>query len=1356
MRSRVTVGQSESACPRGMGGWIAILLLALVALVLTERSSAAEITYQSVSGIWHDPLDNQPGSQPGDPVVTNGVPTSIIAWGTTSGTQSSYDFTRAIPPPLSLPGPIPFFSLGSFTHRNFAVDDPSLVSVQLDVVLVISVDGVPRAPMTFTFTFNHEETPNNQDPCPYPTPIGEGCTDRVTIVASPQPTTFQVDGVDYTLNLRFLVNGTPTNEYITREGGTANSSGLVGEFTQPPIPPGTPTLIVDKSGPATMNPAEFGTFGIDVRNAGTVPAFNVTLLDRLPNGPTGGMCDTTPQITSARVFAADGATPVAGKGPLVQGTDYSLVYNGPTCELTFSALTAPSVIGVGERLVIAYRAQLDADFQFGTTLTNVAGATQWYNAAASNPGRTSYTRTLTNGTVGVLDHEDAHTVRVVPVLYADKAAALQVDSMSPGIVDPGDVLRYTIRIYNNGKLPITQTVLRDSVPANTTYVADSMTLNGQPVGRPDGGVSPLIAGVTVRSSGLPAPLPGTLSPGESAIVQFDLRVNDTARPGTVITNQAVVSTAERPDLRTDGDGNPATGPEPTVVVVGNLQELRITKNVSVVGNGPAIAGATLEYVVQVTNVGTVPAYAVSIRDDIAVPMPGYLSFVDQSWSLNGATTGITVAGSLLAADYSTTYGALQPGRAITLRFRAVLNATLAIGTRVSNTATVYWNDPQRRASATVSIDVGGIVGVGILAGTVWHDANFNGSVEPTERRLLGWAVELYRNARLVTSVLTDAYGSYVISGIAPNYATADRYELRFTAPDAGASTAKLGRTQSIFTNDLQRITDIVIQPGSNYQDVNLPIAPNGVVYNTITRSPIAGATLTMLNADSQTALPASCFYDPAQQHQISLAYGYYKFDLNFADPACPSGGNYIIDTAPPATGYIPGPSQIIPPVASRAAAPFSVPACPASADDAVMATAQHCEVQLSELAPPVSVRAREPGTRYRLNFRFDDSFVPGSAQIFNNHIPLDPDLQGVLQLSKTTPLLNVTRGQMIPYTITYTNVTDIPLFDVALMDRFPAGFRYIEGSARIDDVPTEPTLVGRQLRWNDLIVYGKERHSIVLLLAVGAGVSEGEFTNRAQAAHALTNNPLSNEGAATVRVIPDATFDCTDLTGKVFNDANRNGIQDTGERGLSGVRVVSARGLTATTDGFGRFHITCAVVPREGRGSNFILKLDDRTLPSGFRASSDQVRVQRATRGKSLRFNFGASVHRVIGLDIADAVFEPGTSSMRPQWQPRMGLMLEELQKGPAVLRLSYLADLEGKELVEQRMDAMKKAIMQSWKELSASACSGQRGAEPANSCYQLAIEQEVFWRRGSPVIPGAQELSTKQAAVRGTGKVNE
>ena len=187
----------------------------------------------------------------------------------------------------------------------------------------------------------------------------------------------------------------------------------------------------------------------------------------------------------------------------------------------------------------------------------------------------------------------------------------------------------------------------------------------------------------------------------------------------------------------------------------------------------------------------------------------------------------------------------------------------------------------------------------------------------------------------------------------------------------------------------------------------------------------------------------------------------------------------------------------------------------------------------------------------------------------------------------------------------------------------------------------------------------------------------------------------------------------------LFNDANRNGYQDDDEAGLHGVRLVTARGLAATTDAYGRYHITCATVPNENRGSNFVLKLDDRTLPSGYRTSTRAVQVQRATRGKALRMNFGASIHRVVGLDIADAVFEPDSVEMRAQWLGRINVLLTELQKGPAVLRLSYVADVESERLVKRRLDLLKAQIMSEWQAL--------------NCCYELVIEPEIFWRLGGP-----------------------
>ena len=328
-------------------------------------------------------------------------------------------------------------------------------------------------------------------------------------------------------------------------------------------------------------------------------------------------------------------------------------------------------------------------------------------------------------------------------------------------------------------------------------------------------------------------------------------------------------------------------------------------------------------------------------------------------------------------------------------------------------------------------------------------------------------------------------------------------------------------------------------------------------------------------------------------------------------------------------------------------------------------------------------------------------------------------LDNAITITKTSPLINVTRGQLVPYTITFRNTLVVSLPYLTVIDALPPGFKYVQGSAQYDGAPLEPVQNGREIRWENLQVAANTQHTIKLLLIVGAGVSEGEYVNRARVINTATGGNASGEATATVRVVPDPTFDCTDIIGKVFDDTNANGYQDRGEPGLAGVRVVSARGLIATTDKHGRYHLTCAVVPNEARGSNYILKLDDRSLPSGYRVTSENPLVKRATRGKMIKFNFGAALHRVVRLDISDAVFEPKTTVMRPQWKSRFDLLLGELKKSPSILRLSYLADVEDPVLAQRRLNSVKREVAGLWKQ--------------ANCCYALTIETETYWRRGAP-----------------------
>jgi hypothetical protein len=81
------------------------------------------------------------------------------------------------------------------------------------------------------------------------------------------------------------------------------------------------------------------------------------------------------------------------------------------------------------------------------TLVNVAGATEWFDGESSTPGRVTFTRTLTDGTPGVLDHQDAHTVTVRRPAYLFEKTVMDVTTgANPATTaSPGDRLRYRLR-----------------------------------------------------------------------------------------------------------------------------------------------------------------------------------------------------------------------------------------------------------------------------------------------------------------------------------------------------------------------------------------------------------------------------------------------------------------------------------------------------------------------------------------------------------------------------------------------------------------------------------------------------------------------------------------------------------------------------------------------------------------------------------------------------------------------------------------------------------------------------------------------------------------------------------------------
>ena len=293
-----------------------------------------------------------------------------------------------------------------------------------------------------------------------------------------------------------------------------------------------------------------------------------------------------------------------------------------------------------------------------------------------------------------------------------------------------------------------------------------------------------------------------------------------------------------------------------------------------------------------------------------------------------------------------------------------------------------------------------------------------------------------------------------------------------------------------------------------------------------------------------------------------------------------------------------------------------------------------------------------------------------------------------------------------------TNTEDVSRLDVDLVDIAPPGFRLIEGTSILNGTPVEPETSGRELILEGIDFTANQTQVWTLHMVVGAGVGDGIHTNQAFIRDS-SGAEISARAEAVVKMTVDPLFDCSEIIGKVYDDRNRNGYQDQGEPGIAGVRLATVKGLIITSDEHGRYHIACADVPNANIGSNFILKVDERSLPTGYRMTTENPRVERLTRGKISKINFGASLQRVVTLDLSNEAFVPGGTKLHAAMKPNISQLMNVLKTEPSVLRLNY-HDYEGfGGLSEKRLKAVETEMRRLWK---AQGC-----------CYILETERKVL-----------------------------
>jgi uncharacterized repeat protein (TIGR01451 family) len=227
-----------------------------------------------------------------------------------------------------------------------------------------------------------------------------------------------------------------------------------------------------------------------------------------------------------------------------------------------------------------------------------------------------------------------------------------VTDVNGGDVNPGDVLRYDISSTNTGKSSAYDSRINDAIPAHTTYVPGSLSIDSSPGGAGVTGpkTDPTDAdqaeydsgpnevrfrigtGATALNAGDPVHNPdggGVIAPGESFSVSFDVVVGADAPDGTQILNTAILSSKDE-----TGIDYTSIASAPAAVTVRGVPDVTIDKS----HTGTFVRGQQGTFLLAVSNVGGRPTSGPVTIDDTLPSGLGIVSASGANWTCSVDTT----------------------------------------------------------------------------------------------------------------------------------------------------------------------------------------------------------------------------------------------------------------------------------------------------------------------------------------------------------------------------------------------------------------------------------------------------------------------------------------------------------------------------------------------------------------------------------------------------------------------------------------------------------------------------------------------------------------------------------------------
>jgi uncharacterized repeat protein (TIGR01451 family) len=186
-----------------------------------------------------------------------------------------------------------------------------------------------------------------------------------------------------------------------------------------------------------------------------------------------------------------------------------------------------------------------------------------------------------------------------------------------------------------------------------------------------------------------------------------------------------------------------------------------------------------------------------------------------------------------------------------------------------------------------------------------------------------------------------------------------------------------------------------------------------------------------------------------------------------------------------------------------------------------------------------------------------------------------------IQIIKTADRAAAAPGDTVIYRLSIRNLNTIGATDINLSDTLPTGFRYVADSAR-GELANTPIAVTTKATGNDLqfnanveippngvlnIAYAVQLNPDALR---GSGENIASVSVRRSDTGAILRDGPSR---AKIRVSPGLISDCGTIIGRVFEDKNFDGEQQTNEPGIANSVIILDDGTRITTDVNGLYSI---------------------------------------------------------------------------------------------------------------------------------------------------------------------------------------